>query len=146
MKKILLIISLAPAFCIAQDVSILLTHPVQKTKMDSQYVFTNIMIAVEDGHGDTVMVSFSGYSTLPTWNNVLEKNDYDEVRAFSVMAQSLSLEAKYKLKNPLSFEPFKKQSFLSMDGSIVSMYKMMGKNGYGNSIETTAMVKYNPKQ
>lgn len=127
------------------DASSLLSHPVQKSQSsDSEYFFNNIPVPIENGHGDTIKVLFWGSITKKLWAALLEKNDYDETKAFYYLGQGLSLKAQYILKNPLSFEPFKKQKFVSHGGNVLCMYEMMGKNGYGNSVETTTIVDYNP--
>lgn len=108
-----------------------------------KYMLSQVVL-IETGKEQKVEVTFNASVPKQVWDELASKNKDGESDYFALVASMLSINAKYTLKNPLSFEPFSKQFFMYMDGAFMSSYKMSGKNGYGNSVETTALVKYDP--
>jgi hypothetical protein len=104
------------------------------------------MVTIENGKEEEVPVKFNASIPKDAWDDLVKKYGMVESEYFALMARSLSLNAQYSLKNTLSFEPFTKQFFSLNDGVFVSDYKMVGKNGYGNAVETSVLVKYDPKE
>ncbi len=111
---------------------------------DNMYNLRNIPVKIENGHGEKVIVLFNARLAKYFWDDFVSKKGKNEKEAFGLAAFMLSLEARYSLKNKDSFEPFKTQFISENGGSFVSLYKMMGRNGYGNLIESSALVEYNP--
>ena len=111
-----------------------------KTIKDSLYIFTDIPVNIENGHGDKVKVLFSGKVDKNIWTGLVQKNNNSEKVAFDYIAWILSLRAQSSLKNELSFEPLKKQLFFNDHENFICDYKMMGRNGYGNLQETSVIV------
>lgn len=102
------------------------------------------VVMIKNGKEEKVPVTFSGSVPVQSWDNLAKTWKDGEADFFSFVCKMLSLEAQYKLKNNLSFEPFPKQFFLYYDNSFKSSYKMIGRNGYGNLIETSSLVSYDP--
>lgn len=116
----------------------------KKVGADKSSYILNGTVEIENGHDDKVMVEFNASVPQKEWDD--RTKGKSEKDYFELIAGLLSLKAQYTLKNTLSFEPMKKQFFMYTDGYFMSSYKMMGKNGYGNSIETTALVKVDPEK
>lgn len=112
---------------------------------DSIYNFKG-SVMIKDGHGEKVKVLFSGSVDKNKWEELKKAKNYSDYDAFNLVASILSVNAQYKLKNSQSFSPLSNQFFMwSNDtNSFISNYKMMGRNGFGNLTESTALVEYNP--
>lgn len=108
----------------------------------SKYLLSNV-VQVESGQGEKIDVEFNASVDKQIWDNLTKGKS--ELEYFELIAGLLSIKAQYTLKNNLSFTPFKKQFFMYSDGVFMSSYKMSGRNGYGNLIETSALVKCNPE-
>lgn len=143
MKKILftsmLLISL-DAFC---------QKPIftKKFSGDSVSYVISDSINIQNGKSEYVKVFFIGSVAKAKWRELLVKNK-NEKEFFELIGGMLSLEAQYKLKNKLSFEPFKRQFFFWDEKSkkFICDYKLMGRNGYGNMVETSVLAEYDPNE
>jgi hypothetical protein len=112
---------------------------------DSVYNFKGTVM-IKNGHGEKVKVFFTGSVDKNKWEELKKSKNYSDYDAFNLVASILSVNAQYKLKNTQSFSPLSDQFFMwSNDtNSFISNYKMMGRNGFGNLTESTALVEYNP--
>jgi hypothetical protein len=150
MKRILLICLLLPGIVQAQKTTVKKSVLIAKTQDGNLYWFYDIPVMIENGHGEKVQVFFSATISTYVWKTLVLKNGNDENKTFSLMASDISLKAQNSLKNTLSFEPLKKQFFFMSNNRnfesayMKSVYKMMGRNDYGNLSETSALVGYNP--
>ncbi len=124
-------------------------HPVdfKKTIMsgDSLYSISGTVM-IKNGHDEKVKVLFTAAVSKDKWNELTSTKKYSDYEAFDLVASILALDAKYKLKNVESFVPLPSQFFTwsSDNNTFICNFKMMGRNGYGNLSETTALVEYNP--
>lgn len=103
------------------------------------YYLSNV-VKIENGKSEKVAVTFEATVDKDVWDQAIEKRKAMEADYFNLIAEMLSTQAKFELENKLSFEPFKKQTFTFKDGSFVCNYKMMGRNGFGNMVESSADV------
>ena len=112
---------------------------------DSIYNITG-SVMIKNGHDEKVKVLFKGSVSKDKWNELTTVKKYSDYEAFDLVTSILSLNAQYKLKNKESFSPLPSQFFMwsSDNNAFICNFKMMGRNGYGNLIETTALVDYNP--
>jgi len=116
-------------------------------------------INIKDGHGEIVKVFFQGVFPKLIWDNYVQDRKYKQdslnkaysvnyvttdSTVFSFLAQMLALKASFVLKNKESFVPFKSQFFLwyERESKFMTDFKMMGRNGYGNLVETSSIVTY----
>jgi hypothetical protein len=90
-----------------------------------------------------VLVTFEAKIDKAAWDEQIRKHDL-ESDYFELLVNFLSIKARYTLTNDLSFEPFKKQIVTYSNGDLICNYKMTGRNGFGNMVETSVLVKYNP--
>ncbi|MGN6165389.1 MAG: hypothetical protein ACTHOF_12690 [Flavisolibacter sp.] len=165
MKYILILLFVIPTLCFSQEKAttesgktVLLnkngtwkyitagkSNFIKKESTDKESYILSGTVKIETGKGDNVDVFFNGIILKGLWDEFLKRHS-SEYEFFSLVANMLSLEAKYTLKNNLSFEPMTRQFFMYQDNSFICDYKMMGRNGYGNLVETSALVKYNPEK
>jgi len=112
---------------------------------DSLYSITG-SVMIKNGHDEKVKVLFKGSVSKDKWNELTSTKKYSDYEAFDLVTSILALNAQYKLKNTESFNPLPSQFFMwSSDNNVfICNFKMMGRNGYGNLSETTALVDYNP--
>jgi len=147
MKKILFILSftsfLFPSIS-AQKTTHKISGIIEKKLDDNIYKFKDIPVEIENGHGEDIEVLFSARISMYVWKDFVSKNGNNEKKAFLLVASMLSLQAKLSLENVLSFEPLKKQFFTINDQGFICAFRMMGRNGYGNLVETSALVTYKP--
>lgn len=126
----------------------------------TRYLFDAIL-SVENGHGEPTNVTVSASIDKEVWVNFVtkEKASQDSLNkvynknyvvndstVFTFIFEMLSIKARGVLKNSASFVPLNKQFFTWYDKekAFMSNYKMMGRNGYGNLIETQELVFYSP--
>jgi len=122
------------------------THTLKKSWLtdSSKIVINNLSLNILNGHGESVEVKFTIYSDIKSWNYLIwHHHNNDEMDAVQDIADDISNEAQQSLKNILSFQPFKKEFITIQNGTATCNYKMMGKNGYGNDIETSQEVSVN---
>jgi hypothetical protein len=101
-------------------------------------------IDVDDGKNETVRVFFQCVVNSTTWDSLSRIYNGSDERLFYWIADGISLDAKYKLNNPQSFQPFKKQ-FLLVDGKrFICDYGLFGRNGIGNLTEGKVFAEYKP--
>ena len=112
-------------------------------RSDGNYHLSDI-VKIENGEGENVDVVFTASVPFEIWDSVSKRFSHSGKKYFSFISNLLSIQARHTLKNNLSFEPFSKQFFSFIDGRFVCDYKMMGRNGYGNLVETSSLVVYNP--
>lgn len=145
MKKTLLISPLV-LFLFSLSLSVIAqTDTLPKRTVKSEYYFTDIPVTVYNGHEDSINVLFSAAIDTTLWQKYVATQKNNERDAFSAVAMYLSLSAKYTLNNKLSFEPFKKQFFSGKKKTFECLYKMSGKNGFGNDVEGSEIVYYKMK-
>lgn len=119
----------------------------KKTLIKGDIIYSLIgSVMIKNGHDEKVKVSFIGSVSKDRWNELTTAKKYTDYEAFDLITSILALNAKYKLKNKESFIPLPSQFFMwSSDNNVfICNFKMMGRNGYGNLSETTALVEYNP--
>lgn len=111
---------------------------------DSMTVYLSDTVEITNGKEEKIKVYFTGAVLPKVWDHFLETKD--EKDFFKLIVSILSIRAQYTLKNTLSFEPFKNEFFMWDDAkkSFTCSYKMMGRNGYGNLLETSSLVEYDP--
>jgi len=121
------------------------------SKVDSNYYSLSGSVFISNGHDEKVKVYFEGYVPVVNWNETFKmafSKGYDkaEINLFESVTYLISVDAKFKLKNKESFVPLPKQFFIWDDESksFLSNYKMMGRNGFGNLIEMTAISLFKP--
>lgn len=121
------------------------------SKADSIYYSLSGSVFISNGHDEKVKVYFEGYVPVVNWNEIFKtasSNGYvkAELNLFELITKLISVDAKFKLKNKESFVPLPKQFFIWNDESksFICNYKMMGRNGFGNSIEITAISLFKP--
>lgn len=122
--------------------------------------FLEGVVSVENGHSESVDVTASASVKKEIWdsfvaklravqdssNRVNNKNHIvNDSTTFSFVLSMLTIKAKYTLKNSSSFVPLSKQFFTWYNGEFTCSYKMMGRNGYGNLVETESLVFYRPE-
>jgi hypothetical protein len=111
---------------------------------DKQSYLLSDVVKIENGKGDNIPVTVTATIDKATWDTVVKKrvleSDY-----FELIVNMLAIKAQFTLENTLSFEPFKKQSMKYIDGAFVCNFKMMGRNGFGNMVETSTVVKCDPE-
>lgn len=114
---------------------------------DTSYVLED-SCKVLNGKLEYVTVFFKTLVPVKVWDELISKYDNKEKEFFSSIGVGLTIKAKYTLSNNLSFEPFRHQFVLydKNSNTFNCDYKMMGRNGYGNMVETTALVKYDPAE
>jgi hypothetical protein len=118
---------------------------VMNTSVDNEsYVFSAV-VNISNGKGEDVPVAFNAIAPKQVWDNLKKWNGNDSVY-FSFIASQLSISAEFSLINHLSFEPFSKQFFGYSEGRFICVYGLMGRNGYGNMIETTVDVTFDPSK
>ncbi len=137
MKKLLLLSFLILPFISRSQIK----DTIPKIRDDSSYFFRGIAINIESGHGDSINVLFSASIDTAIWNHRVLKYNGQEMKAFASIGRMLSSKAQYSLKNPMSFEPLKKEFFFTQGKNFVSVYEMMGRNDLGNLLETKAVVQ-----
>ncbi len=117
----------------------------KKLESDSLYTITG-SVMVKNGHDEKMKVVFTASVLKVKWDEIKKNKNYSDYDVFNLVASMLNSDAKYKLKNKESFVPLPTQFFMwnSDRNSFISNYKMMGRNGFGNLSETTALVEYNP--
>lgn len=98
------------------------SNAMAKSEKNGIYFFEDIPVSIENGHGDSVVVLFSAYIQKKVWDDFALSYNMNEKFAFSRIARSLSLNARYVLKNDLSFEPLKKQKFINDASVFQCMY------------------------
>lgn len=121
------------------------------SKVDSLYYNLVGSVFITDGHDKKVKVYFEGYVPVVNWNEIFKNassKGYDkaDINLFESVTTLISYDAKWKLKNQESFVPLPKQFFMWDDESksFLSNYKMMGRNGFGNLTEITAIAAFKP--
>lgn len=114
---------------------------------DSASYFISDSVEVLNGKDEYVTVFFHSSFDKKMWDE-FKKNFKDEKAAFWRVAKWLTVEANFLLKNRLSFEPMKEQFLYTSDKPKVfaSMYKLWGRNGYGNMIEGKELVFLKPSE
>lgn len=117
-----------------------------KRASDSVYYISGTVL-IEDGHDEKVQVYFSSSVDQKGWDDYTKTNKYSDIDAFELITAMLALDAQYHLKNSSSFIPLKKQFFMLESGETTfrSVFKMMGRNGYGNLTETSVLSAYTPE-
>lgn len=110
---------------------------------DSTYGISD-SVTINNGKDEEVRVFFMASVSKTFWDNLIKEKGGTESSYFSLIANFLSIKAQYALKNPLSFEPFRKQFFMTSNNEFICDYKMMGRNGFGNLGETSAIIRYDP--
>jgi hypothetical protein len=156
MKTVLIGLFFIPLFAIAQKKTTnsgTKKTPVAKTASsfkktlanDSTYYLSDI-VNVKNGKDEYVKVQFSSSVPKNIWDRLVVENNSNDKEYFSLVAGMLALEAQFSLKNQLSFEPFNKQFFIYYKNAFACTFKMMGRNGYGNLVETESLVDYQPKR
>jgi len=113
---------------------------------DSSYGLSG-SVKVANGKEEKVAVNFRATVPIDVWKQLVVKSKMIEKEFFVLVAALLTLNAQYTLKNTLSFEPFPNQFFFyNKDEKVfISSYKMSGRNGYGNLVETSELVRYDPE-
>jgi hypothetical protein len=137
MKKfLLLVVLLASTAAVFSQLSV--------KKMDSGKLSISDSVTLKKGDGELTTI-FASLSVDPgVWENY-RKNQSDST-AFREVVFMITLKAQYSLKNTLSFVPMKEQFIMwyEKQKSFMSDYKMYGRNGYGNLVESKALVFYKP--
>jgi len=100
-------------------------------------------VTIENGKGEKIKVLVEASVPVRIWDKY---KGNDEKEYYWLISNMLALKAKSVLKNTLSFEPIKKQyvTWSRDDGAFYTNFKFMGRNGYGNMVETTEIVYYQP--
>ncbi len=104
------------------------------------------MVEIETGKGITTPVKFTAIVPILDWDKLAKTLGWNDRQYFNLVASELSFKAQDTLKNTLSFEPFPTEMFIYYDGKFACNYNMMGRNGYGNMIEVSSLVFYNPEE
>jgi hypothetical protein len=118
------------------------TFKKQLTEDKKSYLISDL-VKIENGKEEDVPVTFTVTVDKAAWDQLIK--DKLEPDYFELIASMLAIKAKFTLDNNLSFEPFKKQSMKYIDGVFTCDFKMMGRNGYGNMVETSTLVKCDPE-
>jgi hypothetical protein len=120
-------------------------HAFQKKIDDTKkaYLLEDVII-IENGKEEEIKVKFSASVPIEVWSKNWKKSGEKEKEYFNSIAFLLSIQAQNSLANPLSFQPFAKEFFTWDNQKFVCNYKMSGKNGLGNSVETSLIVKSDP--
>ncbi len=116
----------------------------KRLSADSLDYFLSDMVAIKNGKEESVKVSFRASIPVEVWKDYVKRYHNKEKDLFLLISSILSLNAQYTLKNTLSFEPIKSQFFMydKENKVFMSNFKMMGRNGYGNLVETSEIVRY----
>ena len=116
----------------------------KKATDNISYLFT-AKIDIKNGKEEKVKVNFRATISIAAWKDYVKRyTDNNEKDLFYLITALLSMKAQYTLNNTLSFEPIKNQFFFYDEEKkvFICKYKMMGRNGYGNMVETSEFVEY----
>lgn len=143
MKKIILAFSLMMATLVSNA-----QFSKTKSTTDSNSVIIKSVVELKNGHEEKVLVNVTGSMSAVVWGNFVQGRKISDSAAFDFVVKMLSIQAQYSLKNSDSYEPMKNQFIMwyEKDQTFMSNFKMMGRNGYGNMTETSAMVEYDPSK
>lgn len=113
---------------------------------DQKEYYISDTVTVENGKDEKVKKFFSLSVDTSVWTNFVKKHE-GEQSAFDFIANMLTINVKYKLKNRLSFEPIDGNfiTWYDKDNSYITNYKLMARNGYGNLTEGEIFVEYKPE-
>ena len=142
MKKISLSIAMI-GFCIS-----IFGQGLQKKsiKNDTEWLITD-SVTITDGYKESVKVYVIMGCPKDKWDQFLKLNENTTDSSGLYLAISmLAIDAQYSLKNTASFVPMRKQiiTWDEKQNGFSCWFKMMGRNGYGNLIETDKIVVYKP--
>ncbi|MEO6490175.1 MAG: hypothetical protein ABIO04_09570 [Ferruginibacter sp.] len=113
-------------------------------KTDSTLYQIKDLVEVKNGRDEAKQVQFTGSFPRVKWDAYLKQTAMDDKRAFSFIARTLTIKAKYELKNIMSFQPMQNQFISVVDDKFNCNFKMTGINDIGNLVEESKVIQYDP--